>query len=144
MFRSIRFLTPVLALGLVAVVSQALVAADAPAQGTATITGIVTDADQKPVANAAVTLQKADQPAADQAAPEAKRAAHARVKYTTVARTKSGEDGKFTFSNLAAGEYRVVASDKTAGMGASKPVKVEANQSQDVSIALKVRAKKAH
>ncbi len=143
MVRSLRFVAPLLALGLVVAVSQVLRAQDAPSQNTASINGTVTDQDQKPVANATVTLrQKAEEPA-DQAMPEAKKphAKKARAKYTTVGTTKTDKDGKFTFSNVKAGDYLVSASDKTAGTGA-KMVKVTGSQSQDVSISLKPRPTK--
>jgi hypothetical protein len=142
MLRSIRFLAPMLTLGLVAGLAQMARADSAPAHSTAKITGTVTTEDHKPVANAKVILQKAEKVVEQQPAPQADKPQHAHWKYTKVADTKTDENGKFTFKDVAPGEYRVVSGEKGVGMGRTKLLKIKTDKTVTVSITLKPRQHK--
>lgn len=56
-----------------------------------------------------------------------------------VAETQTDADGAFTFADVPAGHYMVIAGDKTVGMGRTK-VTVKAGETVSVNIEVKVRS----
>jgi hypothetical protein len=92
-------------------------AATQPSAVTGSIAVTVLDSDSKPVVKARLNLYAKKKPAAEDgdAAP---------VKAKAIAKGRTDEDGKFTFEDVAAGEYRVSASLKSAGTKGSETVSV--------------------
>jgi len=137
-----RWLTPVLALGLVVALTNVSRADDAKATGS--ISGTVTGTDGKAAANVQVRVvqpkkdaaKTGDKPAAPTAADsgtgKAKGAGH---KEATATGT-TDNDGKFKLDNVPVGDYMVVAIEKGVGMGHEKAT-VKAGETTTVSITLK-------
>jgi hypothetical protein len=144
MLHRIRFLVPVLALGLVAALSYGVRAEDAPKadQATGTINGKVVDKDNKPVAGATIRLvaapQKAHRGKRDLAAGD-KPADNAKPRRrAAVAEATSDQDGKFTLANVPAGDYRLMAALKKVGVGTVQ-VQVQAGETKDVTVTIEPR-----
>jgi hypothetical protein len=95
-------------------------AATQPSDATGSITVTVLDSSSNPVHKATVRLYSTAKPADadDNAAP---------AKPKAVASGKTDEDGKFTFPNLATGDYRVRATMKKTGGKGSADVAVSSD-----------------
>jgi hypothetical protein len=143
MFRMIRWLTPVLALGLVASLSPMTRAEEAT--GTGTLKVEVKGVDGKPVANAQVRVMKPEMapPAAD-AKPQAEEGKGGKGGKgpgkggKPVAQGTTGEDGKCTIENVPAGDLMVGAGIPGTGRG-MEHVKLKAGETKEVTINLKAQ-----
>jgi len=115
MFRKIALLSPVMCLMALALLVSHPVKADdtATSQPSGSISVTVVDSDGKPVNKAHVQLMVPKKKAAegDDAAP---------AKPKPIAKGVTDEDGKFTFDNVAVGDYRVNANLKKGGKGNAK------------------------
>ena len=139
--RMFRWILPALAIVALAMLSNQPVRADdgattqpssttQPSEANGSIVVTVVGSNNSPVEKASVKLyaKKSKTDTAEQA--DAK-------KHTVLARGKTGEDGKFTFSSLASGEYKINASDKESGAKASTTVTLtDQSPSQTVTITL--------
>ena len=130
-------------------VALALGAAPAHAAGgKGAVKGKVVKSDGSPVADATVQLmarapggKAAVEPKAQNPADSAKAAKPARkerVKPESVAQTTTNAQGEFTLSDVAEGQYAVVARVKGEGL-ARQRVSVHAGQTANVSLTLKPR-----
>lgn len=141
MVRTIKWMAPVVALGLLVGLGAAAQAQDAAA-AAGTITGTVTGVDGKPAANAQVRLMappsqkeaKADENASDKPKGKGKGPA-------PVATGQTDENGKFELTGVAAGDYVVAAGIKGVGMGRQK-VTVKAGETATVDIKMKEAGEK--
>jgi hypothetical protein len=137
MFRMIRWLTPVLALGLVASFSPVSRAEEKT--GTGTLKVEVKDAEGKAVANAQVRVIKPtmDAPAAE-AKPQAEEGKPGKgdKRGKPVAQGTTGEDGKCTIENVPAGDLVVQAGIPGTGRGMEK-ISLKAGETKEVSLKLK-------
>jgi hypothetical protein len=145
MKRMIRWIAPVLALGLlVPVISKVVRAADAPAaDAKGKVIGTVKGDDGKPAAGVNVSLLPpgssdhhkgggdADKPKA-QAAGDKPKGNHPEP----IAKTKTDGDGKYTLNDVPPGTYELHAGLKGAGM-AHEEVKVDAGQTVTCDLTLK-------
>jgi hypothetical protein len=139
MYRMIRWLTPVLALGMVMAFSQSARAEEAA--GNCTITGIVHGVDGKPVANAKVRVMKPqmDAPKEGEAKPQAKGDKPGKgggKMGKPVAEATTDADGKFKIEKLAAGDYIVGCMVQGVGGGREK-VTLKDGESKEVTINMK-------
>lgn len=141
MLRSFRWLAPVFALGMLAAFSQTVMADSAPAKDTASITGKVVNEEGKAVANAKVRLERRVEVSADQPAQQAEEGQKKKFKYEKVESTTTDADGKFSFSNVKPGEYRVVAGEKGVGIGGSHRFHLKAGHDKELTITIKPRQK---
>jgi hypothetical protein len=120
MLRSLRWIAPALALCALAMFSNRLVRAqDAPASqpssGNCSVVVTVLDSDSKPVSKASVKIyEKRKKSNADGSSTRPK----------AFATGKTDEDGKFTFSGLANGDYKINASFRKTGAKGSETVSV--------------------
>jgi hypothetical protein len=111
-----------------------------------TVKGKVVKADGTPVADATVQLMArpaggkaaAEPKAQTPADPSAKPAAKERVKPESVAQTTTNAQGEFTLSDVADGQYAVVARLKKDGT-ARERVTVHAGETATVKLTLKAR-----
>jgi hypothetical protein len=124
MSRLIRWFSPLAFLVALAVFASHAVRADdaattQPSAATGSIIVTVLDSDSNPIVKARVQLypqvKKSD---SDDAAP---------AKPKAIARAYTGDDGKYTFENVAAGDYKVNASFKKTGSKGSAKVSVTAD-----------------
>jgi Carboxypeptidase regulatory-like domain len=118
--RILKWVAPVLALAALALLSGRTVQADdaattQPSTASGSIVVTVVGSDSNPIAKASVKLyaKKSKSDAAQQA--EAK-------KHHPLDRGKTDDDGKYTFSALASGQYKINASDKQSGTKGSATV----------------------
>jgi len=121
MVRSIRLFSPVVCLIALAFLASHVVKADdtaatQPSAANGSIAVTVLDSDGKPVVKARVQLF------AKKKVTEGDDAGAAKPK--PMARGSTDEDGKFTFSSVASGEYRVAASYRKTGSRGSASVSV--------------------
>jgi hypothetical protein len=119
------------------VMDNAFAAAEPAAVGT--ISGTVAR-DGKPVSNVKISLRldnKANKgsQAPDAASPSTQPAEGSQQKHSAVSSTVSDADGKFTLSDVAPGNYVVVASDKHLGKGRSH-ITVSAGDQANIAIDL--------
>jgi hypothetical protein len=136
MLHRIRFLVPVLALGLVAALSYGVRAEDAPKadQATGTISGKVVDKDNNPVAGATIRLMAAPHKGHKKLAAGEK----GKNRPAPVAEATSDQDGKFSLPNIPAGDYRLMAALKKVGVG-SVAVQLQAGETKDVTVTIEPR-----
>jgi hypothetical protein len=101
-----------------AATSQPSDATSQPSTVAGSIVVTVLDSDSNPIVKARVQLYPRKNPSAsdDAGAPPAKPKA--------IAKAYTGDDGKFTFENVAAGDYKVNASFKKTGSKGSAKVSV--------------------
>ncbi len=130
-------------------ISGSLVRGDDTPTGTGTITGTVTTksstGDTTPVAGAKVMLMAprgegagpTTKPVPQEAPAEGEKHHHAKP----IAETTTGSDGTYSFTNIAAGTYNVVAVLKGTGMGHAEAT-VAAGGSVKVDITLAPHGKK--
>ncbi len=122
MLRVFKWIAPALALGALALFSGRMVRADdaattQPSSASGSIVVTVLGSDNNPVPDASVKLYAAKHKADTEAEKESKR-------HKVLARGKTDDGGKFTFSGLASGEYKINASLKKADAKASGTVSV--------------------
>jgi hypothetical protein len=133
----------------VAALLVAFALAPAPALaagGKGTVKGKVVKADGSPVADATVQLMAraaggraaAEPKAQNPADPSARPAAKERAKPESVAQTTTNAQGEFTLSDVAEGQYAVVARLKKEG-NARERVTVHAGQTANVTLTLRAR-----
>jgi hypothetical protein len=121
MLRMFKLCSPALCLLALAIFATHAVKADdtattKPSDSNGSIVVTVLDSDSKPVAKARVQLfTKKKATEGDDAAP---------AKPKALARGSTDDDGKFTFSSLASGEYKVNASVKKAGTKGTATVSI--------------------
>ncbi|MGD0389675.1 MAG: carboxypeptidase-like regulatory domain-containing protein [Tepidisphaeraceae bacterium] len=123
MFRSINSLALGLALfALAALASHAVKADDSPTSqpsaSNGSITVTVLDSDGKPIVKASLKLY------AKKKKSESQDAGGTPSKPTALATGKTDDDGKYTFSGLASGEYKINASYKKTHSKGSATVSV--------------------
>ena len=125
MQRMIKWIAPVVALGLlVGVTATKAVAEDAKG----TVSGTVTGADGKAAAGVPVKLNKARAKGEKPAAGE---------KPVAVATATTDEKGKFEMKDVPVGDYVAMAGGKKAGGAGREKVSVTAGGTAEVTITLK-------
>ncbi|MGD0464170.1 MAG: carboxypeptidase-like regulatory domain-containing protein [Tepidisphaeraceae bacterium] len=122
MFRLVNSFAPVVALiALAMFASHAVRADDAPASQPSSPSGsivvTVLDSSGKPVVKASVKLYNKKKKSDVDANGETK-------KPKAISTGKTDEDGKYTFSGLASGDYKINASYKKTGSKASATVNI--------------------
>ncbi|MGD0769305.1 MAG: carboxypeptidase-like regulatory domain-containing protein [Tepidisphaeraceae bacterium] len=123
MFRSINSVALAFALFALAVFASHAVKADdsatsQPSASNGSITVTVVDSDSKPVAKASLKLY------AKKKKSDSQDAGATPTKAKALASGRTDADGKFTFSGLASGDYKVNASFKKTGSKGSATVSV--------------------
>lgn len=122
MIRIFKWIAPALALGALALFSGRMVKADdaattQPSSTSGSIVVTVVGSDGNPVPKASVRLYAGKKKSDADAEGESK-------KHEVLARGKTDDDGKYTFSGLASGEYKINASLKKAGAKGSGTVAI--------------------
>ena len=123
MIRLLNIFTPVVALCALALFSARVVKADdsatsQPSATTGSIAVTVLDSDGNPAAKVAVQLFPQQKSADDQGTDAKPKKAKA------LARGRTDKDGKYTFENLASGDYEVRATIKKTGAKGNGTVSV--------------------
>jgi Carboxypeptidase regulatory-like domain len=133
MLRLIRWFSPVVCLIALAVFASHMAKADdaatsqpsgatsQPSAATGSIVVTVLDSDSNPVVKARVQLYPKKKPS------DSDDAGAAPAKPKAIARAYTGDDGKFTFENVAPGDYKVNASFKKTGSKGSASTSVTAD-----------------
>jgi hypothetical protein len=144
MLRWTKWVTPMAALVLMAGFQAGQARAEDPAtptaNGKATVTVTVVDADGKPVPDATVGISAAPQkkPKGDTTQPVTDQP---RARPTPLVTGTTGADGTCALAKVPDGEYTVMARSKTAGVGRSK-VTIADDKDEAVSLTLKPRKAK--
>ncbi len=124
MLRLISWCSPVVCLIALAIFASHIAKADdtatsQPSAATGTIVVTVVDSDSKPVPKARLQLYPKKKVATD-----GDDAGTPAPKPKAIAKGRTDDDGKFTFENVAAGDYKVSGSLKSAGTKGSTSVSV--------------------
>ncbi|HZZ42016.1 MAG TPA: carboxypeptidase-like regulatory domain-containing protein [Tepidisphaeraceae bacterium] len=130
MHRMVKWMAPVVAIGLLVGVSATRAADDAAKTGT--VSGTVMGTDGKPAENVTVRLMKPHV----KADPAADKTAAAPEKPVPVATATTDDKGKFEMKDVPVGDYNVAAGSRKVGMAHDK-VSVTADAAADVSLTLK-------
>ncbi len=152
MFGTMKLLSMIAGVGLLAgVATMSVHAEDAPvAKEKGTVSGMVIDANGKAVASANVAIvdasqmpgrPKKDKKAADGAEGKPKGDKPKGDRPEPVAKGKTDAEGKFSLTDVPAGEYMLVARAKEAG-NARQKITVTAGQDTHVELTLQVRGAK--